>query len=105
MREQNAIAESKLWLNFTTAFNLSFSFFCAIDNIINTFDYVAGEQSLVLSPGDSQVCGMFGSVDDAIEPILEEVEFYQIALTTDDSADVVPDRSIANIFIEDNDGW
>ena len=58
-----------------------------------------------LGSTSSRVCGEFGSLDDNTDPILEDLEFYQIQLTTFDSTAVVAEnRSIANIFIEDNDG-
>ena len=46
----------------------------------------------------------YGAVDDNLLPILEDIEFYQISLTSDDNADVIPEHSVALIFIEDNDG-
>ena len=46
----------------------------------------------------------YGAVDDNLSPILEDIEFYQISLTSDDNADVIPEHSVALIFIEDNDG-
>ena len=57
-----------------------------------------------LGDGLNRVCREFGTVDDNIDPILEDVEFYQILLTSDDNAVVAENRSVANIFIEDNDG-
>ena len=51
-----------------------------------------------------RACGMFGSLDDNDAPILEELEFYQITLTVGDTAVVEPGSSVADIFIEDNDG-
>ena len=50
------------------------------------------------------MCVQFGALDDNLTPVLEEIEFYQITLTTDDNADVLAERSLANFFIEDNDG-
>ena len=67
-------------------------------------DYLTDVQMVDLVDGSSRVCGMFGSLDDNIAPILEDVEFYQIELTTADTAEIMAGRSIANIFIEDNDG-
>ena len=61
---------------------------------------------MTIESGDTRGCSNneYGSVDDNLAPILEDIEFYQISLSSDDSADVDPDRSIAMIFIEDNDG-
>ena len=51
------------------------------------------------------MCVQFGAIDDdIIAPLLEDIEFYQITLTTADNADIDPDLSIANVFIEDSDG-
>ena len=61
-------------------------------------------QPTTLPAGALEVCVQFGSLDDNLAPILEEIEFYQITLTTDDSADVLAERSLADFFIEDNDG-
>ena len=68
-------------------------------------DYRAENQMADLGDGINRVCRNFGTLDDNTDPILEDVEFYQIQLTTDDdNAVVAENRSIANIFIEDNDG-
>ena len=70
---------------------------------LGSLDYFAGESSEDLVAGSSQACVEFGSVDDNLEPILEDVEFYQISLTTDDNAGILPELSVADIFIIDND--
>ena len=44
------------------------------------------------------MCVQFGALDDNLTPVLEEIEFYQITLTTDDNADVLAERSLANFF-------
>ena len=56
--------------------------------------------------GETRGCSNneYGSVDDNLSPILEDIEFYQISLTSDGNADVIPEHSVALIFIEDNDG-
>ena len=46
----------------------------------------------------------YRAVDDNLSPILEDIEFYQISLTSDGNADVIPEHSVALIFIEDSDG-
>ena len=50
------------------------------------------------------MCAPFRALDDDLAPILEDIEFYQISLTTDDNADVSPELALTNVFIEDNDG-
>ena len=50
------------------------------------------------------MCAQFGALDDNLAPVLEDIEFYQISLTTDDNADVSPELALTNVFIEDNDG-
>ena len=67
-------------------------------------DYLLLPESVLLTPGADIACGMFGSVDDNGAEVLEELEFYQISLSTSDAAIIAPGRSVANIFIEDNDG-
>ena len=81
----------------------SYSFFFAADPL--NPDYRTENQMVNIGDGLNHVCGEFGSLDDNTDPILEDVEFYQILLTSDDNAVVAENRSIANIFIEDNDGW
>ena len=68
-------------------------------------DYIPRTIGVSIQSGDTLGCSdQYGSVDDNLSPILEGIEFYQISLTSDDNADVIPERSIAMIFIEDNDG-
>ena len=58
-----------------------------------------------MQSGSIQVCVQFGAVDDIIVPVIEDIEFYQISLTTTDNiAQVLQELSVANVFIEDNDG-
>ena len=71
---------------------------------LNGQDYSTEAQSRTLSGGALEVCAQFGASDDNINPVLEDTEFYQILLTTDDNADVLPERALTNVFIEDNDG-
>ena len=72
--------------------------------MVGSQDYFAGSTSRDLVAGSSQVCVEFGAVDDNLAPILEDTEFYQVVLSTDDDAIVIPELSTANIFIFDNDG-
>ena len=67
-------------------------------------DYFAGPTSVDLLAGSTEVCAMFGAIDDNLNPILEDIEFYQISLTTVDNADIEPSQSVADILIIDNDG-
>lgn len=67
-------------------------------------DYVPRTIDVNIQSEETRGCTQYGSVDDNPSPILEDVEFYQISLTSDDAADVIPELAIANIFIEDNDG-
>ena len=50
-------------------------------------------------------CAMFGATDDNLRPVLEDIEFYQVSLSSTDSVDFEPGMDVADIFIEDNDGW
>ena len=72
--------------------------------ILGSEDYLAGPISADLLAGSTEVCVMFGAIDDNLNPILEDTEFYQISLTTVDNADIEPSQSVADIFIIDNDG-
>ena len=72
--------------------------------VLGSADYLAGASSEELVSGSSQACVEFGALDDNLDPILEDVEFYQLSLTTDDNADIIPELSVADIFIIDNDG-
>ena len=72
--------------------------------MLGSTDYLAGVSSEELVSGSSQACVEFGALDDNLDPILEDVEFYQVSLTSDDNADILPDFSVADIFIIDNDG-
>lgn len=68
-------------------------------------DYINRVITVSIPSGGTRGCtDQYGSVDDNLAPILEDIEFYQISLTSGDSADIIPERAIANIFIEDNDG-
>lgn len=67
-------------------------------------DYIPRETTVNIQSDETRGCTQYGSVDDNLSPILEDVEFYQISLTSDDDADVIPELAIASIFIEDNDG-
>ena len=49
----------------------------------------------------SQVCASVRALD---EHVIEDLEFYQISLSSSDVADIVPELSLANVFIMDNDG-
>ena len=44
------------------------------------------------------------TIDDLFGDILEDIELFQVILTSNDDADVRPEQSLANIFIIDNDG-
>ena len=67
-------------------------------------DYFSGPVEEALEAGNSQVCVPFGTIDDNDSPILEDIEFYQVSLSTNDNVDIVPELEIANVFIEDGDG-
>ena len=71
--------------------------------ILGSEDYLAGPISADLLAGSTEACAMFGAIDDNLNPILEDTEFYQISLTVD-NADIEPSQSVADIFIIDNDG-
>ena len=77
--------------------------FCPVASVFSQ-DYLLLPESVVLTSGADFACGMFGSVDDNDAEILEELEFYQISLSTNDIAIIATGLSVANIFIEDNDG-
>ena len=72
--------------------------------VLGSEDYLAGPISVDLLEGSTEVCAMFGAIDDNLDPILEDIEFYQISLTTGDNADIEPNQSVADILIIDNDG-
>ena len=72
--------------------------------MLGSEDYLAGPISVDLLEGSTEACAMFGAIDDNLNPILEEIEFYQISLTTGDNADIEPNQSVADILIIDNDG-
>ena len=64
-------------------------------------DYFETNWQMTIQSGSFQVCMRIGAIDDEL---IEDIEFYQISLTSDDSAEVVQELSVANVFIEDNDG-
>ena len=72
--------------------------------VLGSEDYLAGAISVDLLAGSTEVCAMFGAIDDNLNPILEDIEFYQISLTTGDNADIETNQSVADILIIDNDG-
>ena len=72
--------------------------------MLGSADYLAGASSEELVSGSSQACVEFGALDDILDPILEDVEFYKVSLTTDNNANIIPELSVADIFIIDNDG-
>ena len=82
---------------------LIFALYNIIANI-NSQDYNLQSESVLLTQGADFACGMFGSVNDNGAAVLEDLEFYQISLSTNDIVIIAPGRSVANIFIEDNDG-
>ena len=52
------------------------------------------------------VCASFTTIDENAEfqtVIVEDVEFFEVTLTSSDSAIIVPDASLANVLIIDND--
>ena len=68
-------------------------------------DYIVVTLDLDLESAISRVCESFGAVNDVVGQVLEDLEFYQISLTTpEDDAVVDPALSLANVFIRDNDG-
>ena len=70
-------------------------------------DYFVLTLSGDLESAISRVCASFGTIDDTIivGKVLEDLEFYQISLTTpEENAVVDPALSLANVFIRDNDG-
>jgi len=53
------------------------------------------------------VCGSFISIDENAEfqtVIVEDVEFFEVTLTSSDSVIIVQELSQARVFIIDNDG-
>ena len=64
-------------------------------------DYSETDRQMTIQSGSIQVCMRIGVLDDEL---IEDIEFYQISLTSDDSAEVVQELSVANVFIEDNNG-
>ena len=69
-------------------------------------DFLPRTLPLTLAAGASQACEDFGAADDNVFPgtFLEDIEFYQVQLSTQDNAFIEPGLQRATIFIEDNDG-
>ena len=68
-------------------------------------DYILVTLNRDLESAISRVCASFGANDDIVGEVLEDLEFYQISLTTpEENAVVDPALSLANVFIRDNDG-
>ena len=68
-------------------------------------DYFVVTLNRDLESAISRVCASFGAFDDIVGEVLEDLEFYQISLTTpEDDAVVDPALSLAIVFIRDNDG-
>ena len=67
-------------------------------------DYFIKNEQRTLQSGSTEVCVRFGVIDDIRNPLIEDIEFYQISLTADDGVQVLQELSVANVFIEDNDG-
>ena len=64
-------------------------------------DYWNQQTTTQFESESTEVCVRMEVIDDTL---IEDIEFYQISLTSDDSAEVVQELSVANVFIEDNDG-
>ena len=68
---------------------------------INSQDYIVVSLRRDLDSTVSRVCASVRALD---EHVIEDLEFYQISLSSSDVADIVPELSLANVFIMDNDG-
>ena len=67
-------------------------------------DYVALSGNVELDVNSLRVRVTVATIDDLFGDILEDIELFQVILTSNDDADVRPEQSLANIFIIDNDG-